>query len=474
MRALRCVLARLTSAIPRPTLGVENPEAMLRDLYFSASSGAVTLNVETSALDEPLGNGPGKHYSLDLHHAVRRLLANPIDAATVNAVATLYGGRYAHFPEIFGIMFDRGFVPTSNDDLVKEPIVIGRPREGCAVFLDAIRGQRPEDDEFQRQVRFSTVHEIGHLFNLLHIEHPHNFLSTSPADHTYEPAAFAFAPDHCRQLARADVDRHHWPGGSDFADLGADSASQERPRQVGTSRRGSLPRLSVGLVRDRFRYFEPVELDVTIRLPRTAERRKRIPDALDPGYELFRLWIEEPNGERRLYRSPRKYCVQGLYRSLEPGDAFSRDISVFGQSGGYTFRRSGVHRLWIDFDINSRETIRSNVIELEVTSLLDSSVPTEVARALTRVDAAELLYHRLDRRRGRGADVLEGVLQAYPRLPAAPSIRYALGRTYLNTGRSERKRTHEHLTRAIDSPRLGHQQRIRALECLQQLKDRPR
>jgi hypothetical protein len=298
-------------------------------------------------------------------------------------------------------------------------------------------------------------------------------LSTSADDRTYEPGAFDFVSDHCQQLARADEDDHHWPGGSDFADLGADSASQDSPRSRRSARspNSPLPRLTLAIARDRFRYFEPVELDVRVRWPRTATRPKRIPDALDPGYALFRIWIEEPNGERRLYRSPRKYCFQNIYRTFRPNQTFSRDISIFGQSGGYTFRRAGVHRLWAEFDVDARRTIRSNTLEVDIESARHSRVPTDAARALRQVASAELLYHRLDRRLGVGAETLEQILEAYPKLAAASSVRYALARAYLSDADLANRagRARAHLTRAIDSTQLGEHQRIKAIACVRAL-----
>jgi hypothetical protein len=479
VRALRCVLARLTSQVSRPTFGVPDPHVFLRDLYANASSNHIGLDVDTSLLDQPLGDGEAEHYSLDLHHAVRRLLANPIDAPTVDRVAVLYGGRYINFPTIFGIMFDRGFIPDTQDDLVTDPEIVGRPREGCAIFLNAIAQDRPVPNDFDRQVQFSTVHEMGHLFNLLHIETPHNFLSTSSADNTYEPTAFHFAQEHCEQLSKADEDRHFWPGGSDFADLGSDYASQDRPSTGRTALATSLslPKLRLSTVRDRFRYFEPVELELSISLPITAQGSTRVPDALDPGYEMFRVWIEEPNGERRLYRSPRKYCAQRLHRRLTPGDRFSRDISIFGQSGGYTFRRNGIHRLWAEFRLGPRRTIRSNALEIDIEPARKSKVPLDVARSLTQIEPAELLYHRLDRRGGRGAQVLENIVETYPRLRAAPCIRYALAKAYLadaDSGDQRVARAQTHLERAIDSPMLGEHQRIKAAACLRDSKERSR
>jgi len=106
--------------------------------------------------------------------------------------------------------------------------------------------------------------------------------------------------------------------------------------------------------RRSFFYFEPVELDVVLSAPSSANRSFRVPDCIDPGYGAFRIWIEEPSGERRIYRSPRIYCAHDELIFVGPKKPFRRDISIFGESGGFTFRRAGVHKVWAEFAL-SRE-----------------------------------------------------------------------------------------------------------------------
>ena len=71
-------------------------------------------------------------------------------------VNLLFAGRYqSDRPNVTGIMFDPG-----TDDSFS--------RQGAAVFCDTIRGLDLDASEMRREFLFTTVHELGHTFNLLH------------------------------------------------------------------------------------------------------------------------------------------------------------------------------------------------------------------------------------------------------------------------------------------------------------------
>ena len=49
-----------------------------------------------------------------------------------------------------------------------------------------------------------------------------------------------------------------------------------------------------------FWQFEPIQLDLELRLVGGQALSINVPDEFDPGHQRFRLLIEDPNGERRL------------------------------------------------------------------------------------------------------------------------------------------------------------------------------
>jgi len=75
--------------------------------------------------------------------------------------------------------------------------------------------------------------------------------------------------------------------------------------------------------------------------------------------------IETPDGERYRYRSPKLYCGQGPSKWL-PWLGIPPDISIFGQSGGYTFRRPGRHLIWVEYGLGKGNRLKSNVAAVDV------------------------------------------------------------------------------------------------------------
>ncbi|MEO0855201.1 MAG: hypothetical protein AAFY15_17095, partial [Cyanobacteria bacterium J06648_11] len=146
----------------------------------------------------------------------------------------------------------------------------------------------------------------------------------------------------------------------------------------------------------------------------------------------FRIWIEEPDSSRRLYQSPRRYCHNGRRLTITPRKPFRRDISIFGEAGGYTFRVPGIHRLWCEFDVGRRGVIRSNSLELNI---LPSSVARDdpVEAILTDRLAPQVLYHRVDPSRGRALHRLRRACALLPKnSDALAALRYAMGRAWLS------------------------------------------
>jgi hypothetical protein len=446
---------------------VVTPE-FIADAFRVGSGGDIELAVDASRLGVPLGRGMVDTFAFDLH-TVTRALTGHVDTGRVKTVAVLYADRYGPHRDALGLMFDRGFV---TDDDPGGPSFKAVPREACAVFLGAIAAIRDDERERRREAQFSTIHELGHVFNLQHAESTPNYLATSPDGRAFGVnEAFDFIEDHKKLLASCSLNPAVFPGGSQF---GSDSplASGNAPRR---SRPARPPVLRIGIPRDHFFFWEPVELDVELRGSRAAGAI-RVPDEVDPGYQSFVIWIEEPSGERRRYRSPQHYCRARKTLRLEPGAPFRRDISIFGESGGYTFRRSGLHRIWAEFQLG-RTRLRSNALEVDVRSPAKARLhDQEIGRVLARRESRVLLYHRLERFRGRATSALTRLAAEHPRASVTPVLHYAIGRALVTAARARGdrdggghlwRRARGHLARAVDGAVLGDHQRRRAVEILQ-------
>lgn len=402
--------------------------------FGDGSNGLITLEIDRSLLNQPyaedrLGEEVSAFY---LHKATRVTLKNPLDRK-VNRIALLLSNRYT-YRQALGVMFDRGFATVDDPaDPKNQRELVGTPREACAVFLDAIRELRAgaPDRDFDREVLFNCVHELGHVFNLQHCFAKPNFLTNSPPrgklPDNYDSYR-RFADSHLELLRESPIPVTTWPGGSDFADHGM-YASHSLPSHGRRTRRLFGLDLRIDLRRHSIAYFDPIELDVEIRVLPSVARRFRLLDQIDPGYGSFRVWIEEPDGERRLYRCPRHYCRPQRTLTISPARSFRRDISIFGQSGGYTFRRAGLHRLWVEFDPGSDPPLHSNAVELEILPMSKLDRAARECRALftSRVGKV-MLYHRVDDTGGRTAKRFLAFAKQYPRSALAVEASYAVAR----------------------------------------------
>jgi hypothetical protein len=266
------------------------------------------------------------------------------------------------------------------------------------------------------------------------------------------------------------------PGGSNFGDRG--------DLKVGGD--GSSADASDGMLRFKIRvsheeifFFEPVELDVRIYLARGARRAMRIPDEIDPAYDNFTLWITDPTGERRRYRPTQRYCRKTAFRTIAPNCPFERDITIFGQAGGYTFQRAGTYRLQAVLQRLGSRNLVSNEIKLMVLpSQLRSAEYRYLRSTLAHPDAATVLYYRAGVPRGKGVGILQEACLKRSTSRAASACNYALGRLFLKharIGKSSRQknkywtRAHDHLSRAMDSKHFGGHRRTIAENLLKDL-----
>jgi hypothetical protein len=452
-----CILARLTSGVGVPAFAQNGQEQVLHDVFEQASNGDIQLAINNAPLEPPMSNMSG-FFGLDLHMALAQLTRNR-PPPPAKRIAVLFADYYRPFPPAFGVMFDRGF--ETDDDRTSASQYRVMPREGCAIFLGAIEQQRNSPRARQDEALFTTIHELGHVFNLQHVNAPPNFLAQSVAE-PYPVEAYEFVDQHKVMLSNCSRSPFICPGGSPFDERGTFGNLNRIERRSSPPPHFGLA-LELSMARREFWAFEPVELDLELRVAPGVDRSFRVPDAIDPGYETFNIWIEEPSGERRRYRSPRRYCRANRRRRVSPGDPFRRDISIFGEAGGYTFRSAGVHRLWATFGVSPKRSIRSNDLEVNVLPADDSEAYARAAHVLTGRGRSSLLYHRLMRDTGR-KDL--SLLKAYAKEHAggsSGSIKYALGRAMVERAeRSEQKipkAADELLKDAREDPAIGRRQR---------------
>lgn len=407
-----------SNAVPRAAEAAEVLRRAVASPFFQGSSGDIVLEPKIVDLTSvPAGRLPVQVSSDMLHSALFEFTDLQFGPAAASKIGLLLAGAYAPRPDIFGLMFDQAFTPNSG-------LVPGlSAREGGAIFLSAIAAGRPQERDFFEEVAFTGVHELGHVFNLEHSA-PNSFMASSAGRPT--PFSFqgcAFAPAEQKWLANCSHSNSVWPGGSAFGEFGVLAANMATHPSLFKERRDVS--LKIGMSQDHFWPFEPVELDVELSVTKGAAV---VSDTLDPGYDTFCIWIEEPDGCRRRYRSPRHYCGSGSRLRITQAAPFRRDISIFGEAGAFTFRKVGVHQVFVTFESGHRR-LKSNTLEVLVKAPADTEAYRRAREHLSHIDVAQTLYHRrLTTSRARKLSAMTDFCKAYPRSPASSMLHYALGR----------------------------------------------
>ncbi|MDC8757054.1 hypothetical protein [Janthinobacterium fluminis] len=390
--------------------------------FFLGSERDIVLKPAVSALDF----GPryaGRINADAMHNTLARLLGGAARAARVDHIGLLVADEYRDRGDYFGLMFDADFSPDSSDQNA------WIARQGCAIFLGAM-GERRDGQALADEAVYTAIHELGHVFNQQHSAPP-SFMSTSADQATpFVLADCSFSEQERYLLSHCSRSECIWPGGSRFGDLGTLGKSVAAPQPQNAD--GAV-RLQIAMERHEFWPFEPMELDIELSLVLQGRAAAvQVPDALDPGFDNFTVWIEEPGGERRRYRAPKHFCAPGAARLLAHGQPLRRDLSIFGESGRFTFRHVGRHTVQAAFTLPSGQTLRSNRLEVEVLAPAPGTAVYDVARAvLCDVDLCRLLYYRaLTPARQRKLNRLKDACKAAPWHPLVGTIHYAIGRAF--------------------------------------------
>lgn len=418
--ALDVGVCTITAGLPGGPTVEQTVAAAVAQPFAVGSGGDVVLSPHVVDAAAAGIDAPRVLRSEDMHRALEKVTGRQRSQPKVTQVGILLAGTFEDRPDFFGLMFDQDFIPGSSTPWQTTP------REGCAVFLDAIDARRSGAD-FIAEVVYTAIHELGHVVNLQHSDAP-SYMATSAGRVAPFPAqGRQFDMLQQTMLSQCSTSRFVWPGGSAFGDMGPFTAVTN---PIDGNANATEPlQLRIGMQQDAFWPFEPVELDVALSLRGDSRTTVYVPDMLDPGYRRFVIWIEEPSGERRRYLSPRHYCEHRGRRSISRGSPLRRDISIFGQSGGFSFQRAGLHKVFVTYERSLRSVLRSNVLEVMVRPPGTSDYYAAASRAMSDRDLGRLLYHRsLDPARRRKLSQLTDLCAAFPRQPAVANVQYAIGR----------------------------------------------
>jgi hypothetical protein len=437
-------------------------------LYFHESSSGDIALASNISCNESTRRFKANAFSLELHYALNALIAA---APNKKAIGLLFARKYGDHADVLGVMFDRGFA--TGDDPYGGSSDFSIPRQGCAVFLDPIADLRGGYGTavYYEEAIYTAIHELGHVFNLVHRYDEPNFMAGSIKD-PRGAEYFRFTEPDQLWLGLCSKEPMVTPGGQPFRDRSGSSSSVAAESGPKTS----TISIQISIARKRLLPFDPVELDIQVHVP-PKSKKVVIPDEIDPGYPRFRIWIEYPSGERLLYRSSRHYCPAGKTRTLNPGQFFERDVSIFGQSGGYTFSEPGEYKISVELYISRYVTVRSNEVWIEV---LPPGPEWKKQLVLSEPGIARLLYYRRARQRSPHLRKLLNYRAEIGRNNNAGVIDYTIGRIYANFSKSVKDKSARkknarmavtHLNSAANHPLIGSNARRKAQTLVEELQE---
>lgn len=442
-------------------------------IFAAASNDDIRLSAGPLLSIPRLGSNGAT--ALELQEALESITNNAATPGPPSNIGVIFSDSFAPRPETFGLMFDPG---TGFDGL---PDTDSIPREGCAVFLQAIQSRRAGtvsqesgtfSDPVEAETFFTTIHEMGHVFNLWHSQLTDNYMWSS-AKQDFAPQSDAGFSQTSREfLAQCSTSPSFVrPGGGPFGTRGSlgptDVELENAP--VGWK----AVKIHIRLSDSEFFCFQPVELEIDVSIDKHQRKSIQFPDVIDPGYEAFDIFLQEPDGRRRTLRSARRYCPDGKVRVLANNNSFHRDVSVFGDADGFFFRQPGPHKMWVTCRFSRNRTLISNVLDFHVMERADAPRQFSAwAPVLSRPDVARLLYHRFAPIRSPAVHLLEAAAPRFSRSNGklAKEIHYVLGRmfaTHASRHRKSRRRRElhnvalKHFDKAIAGQQLSaHRRRI--------------
>ncbi len=275
----------------------------------------------------------------------------------------------------------------------------GRQRQGCAVFYDLIKGDKPEE---KRAALRTYVHEMGHCFNLTHpwekshIDPPPsqfnslsfmNYVDMYPGGEAayFEKFAFEFErgeQEFLRHAFRDDIIMGGNFFGASTEELGAHNFNRPLSDDSG---------LELELAARRsFVLCEPVVVEVKLR--RRGPRPKSVYSSIHPDRGLVQLAIRKPGGGVVMYRPFATRCVDT--RTIELNDAlpsiYASAYIGYGRDGFY-FDQAGFYQVVAVYRSPGGAEVVSEPLTLRVRNPLDAA-EEEIADLYYGHDQGALFY----------------------------------------------------------------------------------
>ena len=384
----------------------------IEEWYGSASTSAIQLSVrdETSKFPSSVGCDAAR-----LQAMLRDSIPAPPMHQLVHDIALIICRSWVT-GGLLGLMFDYD----GHDDSLGDFSSQGVPREACAIFMDPHANLDPVEQSI------SAIHELGHVFNLRHDPSNSSFMAATASAIGFE----ASDEDLLTRAGRGDwpAEWDQMPGGANF--LGTLGAARRISSKVVQNKKQPSARaltLTAHISKGSFLIGEPIVLDLSLEAGKG--HKGSVLNRLDPGYDNLKIWIEHPDGERRLYRPPLRYCRQIASETwVALKDPLHHNPRISVGNRGLTFRHPGCYRLWADFTTSLKgggSVVRSHVVEFEVRPPRQRG-EEEISRTFADPGIALFIAQKggvLSRGKQKA---LSDVVQKHSKHPSVKFARYAL------------------------------------------------
>jgi hypothetical protein len=458
---IACRVGAINVGLPQPVVLYHTAQQIIGAAFQQASLNDFRLVMQPPVMSPVPVAGGTAVTALDLHVRLAHLVGSPAHGP-VNTIGLLMAHSYKNFESALGVMFDRGV--KTPDDPNASSTYTNVPRQGCAIFLGAINSFRTNDIDRELETIFTSMHELGHVFNLPHSPNL-TLMSTSPSGAPLQYPNVHFDPQQCSWLSHCSTSHSVVPGGSPFGAFGPSGpldpfAHFDLPRSRRSDRLKKLT-LSIVVRPAEFRQWEPVELEVQLSVPNRDRGRYSVPEMLDPAYGCFTIFIEDPRGERRIFQPSIRQCPHGKTMTISAARPYRRDINIGRGDGDYTFKYVGVYRIQVEFRLSAELSLKSNVFEALVYDRGEDDLTSQIFRDRR---ASTVLRYGQDLTDDKGIAILEHYLKDVQDDVARKSYaQLAVGSAYLQAragGRSRLRRKDRSsgldlLRRALDSNALS-------------------
>ena len=327
-------------------------------------------------------------------------------------------------PVLTGVMFDRKKGVQRN--MGGEGLFLNdRPRQGAAVFWQALNQIQPQGDRLPNHYLYAVMHELGHLLNL---EHPgdcptQSFMSrpaalNPPVEDSWSNFGYCFG-DRERFHLRHGFYHEVMPGGEvDF--LAGTTERFFRAREAPCEKPGLS--LVLEATKPIFDFMEPVT--VTLTLTNHNLEPVAIP-YLSPGFGETVFWIKKPDGRILKFEPPIAKCAANR-KTLKPGDSKKHLVSLAVNRDGFWLDAPGRYQILAGIgdpdQISFEGSAATNVLVKAPTADNQAMV-----QDLFNRDVAMFIFLGGGEHLGKAKKTLQDLVYCHPNHPLAPQANLALG-----------------------------------------------